>query len=198
VSLGYFHPMVMASLIASVISLATMVTAEMESGFMDLILSRPLARHWLITRSIIVGVLAAAAPLAMMLIGTTLGLTFLAPKQLTGEVLRLVLALSGNLGLLMLCWCGVALAFGSCTRRRGAAGWGAGLIALGTFLLDYVARAWKPLESLSWISPFRYYSAFDLLMGKSLPMTNVLVLVGIACAGFALAYFFFQKRDIPH
>jgi len=26
---------------------------EIESGFMDLILSRPLARHWIITRSII-------------------------------------------------------------------------------------------------------------------------------------------------
>lgn len=198
VSLGYFHPVVMAVLIASVISLATMVTGEMENGFMDLILSRPLARHWLITRSIILGMLGVAAPLALMLLGTTVGLGMLAPKELTGQTLRLVLALAGNLGLLMLCWCGVALAISSAARRRGTAGWAAGLVALGTFLLDYVGRAWKPLERFCWISPFRYYSPFDLLMGKSLPMTNLLVLAAIAAAGFALAYFFFRARDIPH
>jgi len=198
VSLGYFHPVVMASLIASVITLATTVTAEMESGFMDLILARPLARHWLISRSIIVGVLATLAPLAMMLIGTTLGLSLLAPHELTGKAMRLFLSLAGNLALLMFCWCGVALAIGSCARRRGAAGWGAGLLALTLFLLDYVGRAWRPLERLSWISPFRYYGSFDLLTGKALPMTHLLVLAGIAAVGFALAYFFFLKRDIPH
>src|SRR5262249_16860035 len=52
--LGYFHLSVMGSLVAVSISLATAPTAEIESGFADLILSRPIARHWLITRSIVV------------------------------------------------------------------------------------------------------------------------------------------------
>src|ERR1043166_9562549 len=50
VCLGYFHPVVMISLLALTIALATIPTAEIESGFMDLILSRPLARHWIVTR----------------------------------------------------------------------------------------------------------------------------------------------------
>ena len=60
VSLGYFHLAVMSSLIAVSISLATTPAAEIETGFIDLILARPLARHWIITRSIIVSLLSTA------------------------------------------------------------------------------------------------------------------------------------------
>jgi len=54
VCVGYFHPAVMASLVALSIALSTTLTSEIETGFVDLILSRPIARHWIVTRSIIV------------------------------------------------------------------------------------------------------------------------------------------------
>ncbi|HYM00832.1 MAG TPA: hypothetical protein VEZ90_17885, partial [Blastocatellia bacterium] len=47
VSIGYSHLVVMWSLIALAIALATVPASEMETGFMDLILSRPMARHWI-------------------------------------------------------------------------------------------------------------------------------------------------------
>jgi ABC-2 type transport system permease protein len=72
------------------------------------------------------------------------------------------------------------------------------LLALTTFLLDYVARAWKPAESAGWLSPFRYFTPFDLLMGTPLQVKNLLVLAGIGAAGFVLAYVFFSRRDISH
>ena len=50
VCIGYFHLVVMGSLVGLSIALGTMPTSEVETGFMDLILSRPLARHWVITR----------------------------------------------------------------------------------------------------------------------------------------------------
>ncbi|MGB7620930.1 MAG: hypothetical protein WBN92_01145, partial [Terriglobia bacterium] len=90
----------------------------------------------------------------------------------------------------------VAMAIGSASRRRSVAGALAGLLALATFLMDYVARAWPPAESVAWLSPFRYYSPFELLMGDPLPARNMIVLAGIATAGFALAYILFSKRDI--
>ena len=98
----------------------------------------------------------------------------------------------------MLCWSGVALAIAAASRRRSVAGALTGLTALATFLLDYLARAWASAESVAWLSPFRYYSPFDLLMGKPLPPHHLIVLAGIALAGFALAYIFFSRRDISH
>ncbi|HLG17440.1 MAG TPA: hypothetical protein VJH03_23555 [Blastocatellia bacterium] len=198
VSLGYFHLAVMGSLVGLSIALGTMPTSEIETGFMDLILSRPLARHWIITRSIIVMACSAAAVLVAMMMGTWLGLEGLAPEDAAWPKSELIGSLAINLAVLMLCWNGVAMAIGSASRRRSVAGGIAGLLALAMFLLDYVARAWEPAERVAWLSPFRYYSPFDLLMGKALPARNLVVLAAIAVAGFMLAYAFFSRRDISH
>jgi hypothetical protein len=48
------------------------------------------------------------------------------------------------------------------------------------------------------LSPFRYYNPFDLLMGISVPASNLWVLTMSALAGFALAYVLFSRRDISH
>src|SRR3989442_5590517 len=78
VCLGYFHLAVMGSLVGLSIALGTMPTSEIEIGFMDLILSRPLARHWIITRSIVVMLISAVLVLGMMITGTWAGLNWLA------------------------------------------------------------------------------------------------------------------------
>ena len=90
----------------------------------------------------------------------------------------------------------LAMAIGSAARRRSVAGGLVGLIALAMFLLDYVARAWEPAERVAWLSPFRYYSPFELVMGNPLSLKNLLVLAGISVSGYAFAYWLFSRRDI--
>lgn len=102
-----------------------------------------------------------------------------------------------NLGLLMLCWSGIAMALGA-VCRRSVAGATTGLLALATFLLDYVGRLWPPADRLAWLSPFRYFVPFDLVMGNPLPGENIMVLWAIAMTGFTMAYFLFTQRDISH
>lgn len=198
VCLGYFHLAVISSLIALSITLATIPTSEIESGFIDVILARPLARHWVITRSIVLALLATGFVLAMMMLGTWLGLRTLAPQNAVWPARTLIFGLVKNLGLLMLCWNGVAMAIGSASRRRGAAGAMAGFLALGMFLLDYVGRLWKTAESVAWLSPFRYYNPFELVMGNPVPLKNLIVLTCIALAGFTISYIVFSMRDITH
>jgi ABC-2 type transport system permease protein len=198
VSIGYFHLAIIGSLVAMATSLATIPTAEIESGFMDLILARPLARHWIITRTVAVSVLAAAFLLALMVAGTWTGLRLLAPKGALWPSARLINSLAVNLGLLMLCWSGIAMAIGAASRRRSVAGGTAGLLALATFLLDYVARLWAPAEKIAWLSPFRYYNPFDLITGNPLPLKNLLILGAVAIAGFLAAYVLFARRDVSH
>jgi ABC-2 type transport system permease protein len=198
VCLDYYHMVVMSALIALAIAVATMPTSEIEIGFIDLILARPVARHLVITRSILVCVLIISAILGLMMAGTWVGLETLASRDAEWPSRTLIFSLAGNLGMLMLSWSGIAMAIGTASRRRGVAGAIAGLLALAAFLLDYVARAWKPAESAGWLSPFRYYAPFDLLMGTPLAAKNLFVLAAIAIAGFALAYVFFSRRDISH
>ena len=57
---------------------------------------------------------------------------------------------------------------------------------------------WPPAQSVAWLSPFRYYNPFELIMGNPLPPKNLAVLGAIALAGFAAAYVLFARRDISH
>lgn len=196
VSLGYFHLAIMISLLGLAIAIATMPTSEVETGFMDLILARPVARHRVITRSILLLVASLMFVLAMMMAGTWCGLITLAPKEASIPGSDLIFSLAINIGLLALSWGGIAMAIGAASRRRAVAGAITGFLALVTFLLDYIARAWEPAEAVAWLSPFRYYSPLDLVMGQTIQPRNLLVLAGIALAGFAIAYFVFSRRDI--
>jgi ABC-2 type transport system permease protein len=198
VSVGYFHVVVMGALVSLSIAISTTPASEVETGFMDLVLARPLARHWVVTRTIVVLTLAVAAVLGCMALGTTLGLATIAPPGATRPSPKVIRSLLVNLALLMACWGGLSLAIASTARRRGSAGAIAGFAALATFLLDYIGRLWKPLNAVARISPFRYYTPFDLIMGKPLPLAHVLILSSIAIIGFIAAYVLFSRRDITH
>ncbi|MBZ5635038.1 MAG: hypothetical protein LAO55_18100 [Acidobacteriia bacterium] len=198
VCMGYFELAVMGALIAVAVTLATTPTSEVETGFMDLILARPLARHWVITRTVALTTFVTAAMVALMVGGTWAGLRMFAPAGVAWPAATLINSLAVNLGMLTLCWGGVAMAIGAASTRRSVAGGAAGLLALGTFLLDYVARLWQPAEKVAWISPFRYYNPFDLITGIALPYRNLVVLGAIALAGFVAAYVLFARRDISN
>jgi len=195
VCVGYFDLGIVIALLALIIALATVPASEVETGFADVILARPLPRHWLITRTIALVLVAILAMMAFMVAGTYAGLAAHAPEDAVWPSPGMIGSLALNLGLLMLCWGGVALAFGS-VCRRGVASATTGLLALAALLLDYLGRLWPPAEAIAWLSPFRYFIPFDLATGQPLPVENILVLWAIAMTGFVLAYFLFSQRDI--
>jgi ABC-2 type transport system permease protein len=197
VCLGYFDLGVVIALLALTIALATVPASEVETGFADLILARPLRRHWLMTRTIALLLLTIVMMLTLMMAGTWAGLAMFAPENARWPSPRMVGSLALNLGLLMLCWGGVAMAFGAACRRSVASAV-TGLLALTALLLDLTGRLWPPAARIAWLSPFRYFIPFDIVMGKELPIENMLVLWAIAMTGFTLAYFFFSQRDISH
>jgi ABC-2 type transport system permease protein len=197
VCLGYFDLAIVIALLALTIALATVPASEVESGFADLILARALRRHWLITRTIALLLLAILMMLALMIAGTWAGLAMLAPENAIWPSPRTLGSLALNLGLLMLCWGGVAMAFGAACRRTVASAI-TGLLALAALLLDLTGRLWPPADSFAWLSPFRYFIPFDIVMGTELPITNMIVLWAIAMTGFTMAYLLFSQRDISH
>src|SRR5437879_5516195 len=81
VCLGYFHIAVLSALTGLVIALGTEPVAEIETGFADLILAKPMARHVPITRTLIVLILSVSVVLALMVGGTLIGVAFLAPPE---------------------------------------------------------------------------------------------------------------------
>ena len=100
VCLGYFHPVVMGALVSVSLTLATIPVMEIETGFIDLVLARPVARHWIVTRSILVALISTVYLLAMMAIGTWIGLNYFAAKDAAWPSAGLIGSLAINLGFL--------------------------------------------------------------------------------------------------
>src|SRR6266496_5010256 len=109
VCLGYFDLAIVAALLALIIALATLPASEVETGFADLILARPLRRHWIITRTIALVLISTLMMVALMMAGTWVGLAMLAPDDAQWPSPMMIGSLALNLGMLMLCWSSVAL-----------------------------------------------------------------------------------------
>jgi ABC-2 type transport system permease protein len=192
---GYFDLGIVIALVVLTITLATLPASEIETGFADLILARPMRRHWLITRTIALVLFAILLMLFMIMVGTWAGMAMFAPPDASGPPAWQTASLALDLAMLLLCWGGVALAFGAACRP-GVARPATSLIAFAALLLDYAQKLWPALECVGWLSPFKYFTPFERVMGDPLPVENLLVLGAIAMTGFTLAYFTISHRDI--
>lgn len=196
VSLGYFHPLVMAALVGLAITIASEPTAEVEVRFTDLTLARPVARHDAMTRTLLVLALSGAAMLALMMLGTWIGLSCCTPADAGRPAPRVILSLAASLAAVMICWGGVTLALAAAARRRAVAGGVAGVSAFAAYLVDYLGRAWEPAEAISTLSPFHYFEPMSIVAGEPLDVQNLLVLAGIGLVGIVLGYVVFTRRDL--
>jgi hypothetical protein len=66
---------------------------------------------------------------------------------------------------------------------------------MGKAILDFVGRLWRAAGSVAWLSAFRCYAPFELMVGNAMPSKDIAV-PGGAAPGFAAAYVLFARRDI--
>jgi ABC-2 type transport system permease protein len=196
VALGYFHPIVLASLLGLAITIATEPAAEVESRFADLTLARPMARHAVITRTVILLVTTIALLLVVMTAATWTGLACCTPADAERPAFALIRSLATALGAIVLCWGGVAVAVASGTRRRATAAGVTAVATLAAYLVDYLGRIWDPARLAGRLSPFHYFEPMALIAGDAVSSSNVAVLVGVAAAGITIAYVRFARRDV--
>jgi hypothetical protein len=183
----YFDTGFIIALLALTIALATLPASEIETGFADLILARPLPRHWLITRTIALVLFSILLMLLMIMAGTWAGLALFAPPDAPWPSARQTGLLALSLGMLVMCWSGIAMALGAAYRRGVAAR----------------PRPCLPSPRCSWIgrtgcgrpwtaSPGCRHSTTSTRMDWSRRPTgleDLLVLCAMAMTGFTVAYF---------
>jgi ABC-type transport system involved in multi-copper enzyme maturation permease subunit len=54
---------------------------------------------------------------------------------------------------------------------------------------------WKPLDPLARLSPFRYYSPYQIVVAGEVPVWDISLLAGVALVACVLAYMVFSRRD---
>jgi ABC-2 type transport system permease protein len=196
VSLGYFHPIVLASLLGLAIAIATEPAAEVETRFADLTLARPMARHEVITRTVVLLAATIASLLVVMTAATWTGLICCTPATAQRPSFALIRSLATALGAIVLCWGGIALAIASGARRRATAVGVTAVTTLAAYLVDYLGRIWDPARLAGRLSPFHYFEPMAMIAGSAMNASNVAVLFAIGIIGVAIAYIRFARRDL--
>jgi beta-exotoxin I transport system permease protein len=196
VALGYFHPVVVLLVAIVTAFVASEPAAEVEDGHVDLLLSRAVSRHWLITRSFLI---AAACPLVLaglMMTSTWTTVALAAPPSLQRPSPTTIATLAAHLVAVAWCFGGLSLALASESRRRSAAFTTAATAAVALYFVNVLAASWEPARIADVLSPFHYYQGAAILAGRSNPLRDLTLLGSTAAVLAAVSYWRFSMRDL--
>jgi ABC-2 type transport system permease protein len=196
VTLGYFEPLPVMTVVQLAIYLATEPAGDIESGLVDLVLARPLPRQWLITRSLVAMTVCTIALNVTMGAGTWLALWWLAPAGVMWPQPRLLLTLMIHLAAVGWCFGAIGLAAAASARRRGLAQAPVAIGAVAFYLLDVLGESWSALRPLARVSPFHYFHGAAILAGTADSAVDILVLGSTGVVVVAVAYWRFHGRDV--
>lgn len=194
VAFGFQHPIFLVAVVAFIVVAGSVPAAERETGFLDLVLARPVRRHeYLAAVTMMVATGAVVLPVAI-LAGAATGLATVdaAPVDVAWTA---YLPASADLTLMLLALGGVCLlAAAGAPRRAQAVGRAVGLI-LVFYWLDFVAPFWDPVETARWVSPFSYFDPAGAVR-SGLGARDVAVLLGVFVATTVAGFVRFSRQDV--
>lgn len=195
VAMGYFHPLVVITVTQFAIYLASEPAADAENRLLDLLLARPLARHWIVTRSLTVMTGGVVVLASCMALATRTGLALWAPAGVEWPSGATILHLAANLVAVAWCFGTASLALAAHVQRRSSAMAAAGVSAVLLYFIDFIAIWWQPARLPALLSPFHYYAGLDILSKSAAPWKDVALLVAVGAIFTATAYRGFARRD---
>jgi ABC-2 type transport system permease protein len=196
VALGFFHPVVAILTSVVAIYLTTEPAHEVEAGLVDLTLARPVPRHVIMTRSLLLAILVVVIATALMAAGSAVGLFLFASPAFDVPSKAAYASLLLHLGAVALCFGSVGLAVAAGARRWSTAFTTVALAAVMLYLLDFLTIGWPLIRPLSWVSPFHYYPAIAIVAGTAPLFVNVAVLLTASLVFVVIAYWRFNRRDL--
>jgi ABC-2 type transport system permease protein len=196
VSFGYFHPVIV--LVMSIVTafVASDPAADVEDGYVDLLLARPVARHWIVTRSTVLLAGCPAILAALMMTSTWTTTALVVPSSAQGPSLPKILTLSAHLVLVAWCFGAFSLLLAAGARRRASSFAPAAITAVALNFVNVLAASWAPARLVDILSPFHYYQGARILAGLTDPSRDLLTLGAAASVLVAAAYWRFGRRDL--
>ncbi len=176
------------------------VSAEIERGTMDLLLSRPVSRTAYLLAQVLVAVLGLSVLGAALAVGAIIGVHYNTLRVPPGawELIRV----SANLAALALPIYGYTLLISTVDHVRWRPTWIGSTLTLAGFIGHVIARFpvfaeswWKP-----WVDRVSIFSAYDpveLVTKAETFGPHVGILAGTGGACVVLAFLLFARRDLP-
>ncbi len=193
---AYIDPLIVMLIVQFAIYLATEPAGDVESSVVDLVCSRPVPRHWIVSRSLLVMTIGTGILSGAMYATTWAGLWWLAPPGTEWPDPRTAFSLSAHVSLIALCFGSIALAASGWTRRRGAAVGAVAVIAIAAYLVELLESIWAPARDVARFSPFHYLNASGILTGTAPEFRNLAVLGTICACRDGSGLLEVQRRDL--
>ncbi len=195
-TVGYYETGIILMVAQFAIFAASEPAGDVEAGFVDMVLARPVPRHWVVTRSLVVMMAGTLTLTLMMGAGTWIGLVTLAPPHVRWPQPRLVVNLIAHLTLVAWSFGAAALAASGWARRRAAAWAPVALAAVAMYLVDFLGLWWTAMWPINRVSPFHFYQGSAILEGRANTALDFSVLTAATVAASAIAYWQFGRRDL--
>jgi ABC-2 type transport system permease protein len=196
VSFGYFHPVVVLLVAMVAAYVASDPAADVEAGHIDLLLSRPIARHWLLSRSAILALACPLALAALMMASTLTAVAVVASASARGPSPVTIMTLAAHLVAVAWCFGALSLAIASGARRRSTAFATAAIAAVALYFVNVLAASWKPAAAADVLSPFHYYRGAEIVAGVADPARDLLLLGSAAAVLVGVSFWRFRARDL--
>ena len=172
---------------------ARMIAEGIEKGTIELLLARPLSRIKIALTYILFFFFAI-----VILEGATLAGFWLPSLWDKAIVVDWSAILNTMLVLLFfsLAIFGYSFFFSAISSNKGKVVALIACLTLAFYIMNFVALYWEKISWLKHYTLFYYYRGGDLLAGKAIVMTDVIVYLGVFAVFTLAGLFYFNKRDI--
>jgi ABC-2 type transport system permease protein len=192
-SIPWVHPVILAVFWAHAIVFCTRVpSGEVDRGTIDVLLSLPVTRWTLHISETAAWLISAAIALLLATLGNLIGSTLAGVHWQAGRI-AIVLV---NLGALYAAVGAIAWLFSALSDRRGRAMSAAFIVVVVSFLLNYLAQFWEPLQRFDWLSLLKYDQPLRILRDGHWPWRDIGILAATALAFWTAAGIVSARRDL--
>lgn len=191
---GFVHPFTFIPfMLLMFLAISQMLTADITSGAIGFLLSRPLSRRRIFfNMAVVIWTGLALLSLALFL-APYLGILFFLEQHLT---VAPFVNLSVNLYVVMLLISGYIAVFAAISDSGKKLFTYSGVMVLLFYLMELAAPLWRPLQWVAPVNPFHYYRPVELLMGQRIDAATAAILVLASAALYVIAAQLFHRRDI--
>lgn len=172
---------------------ARIIAAGIEDGTIELLLSRPLNRIKIVLSYLFVFLIAIVILEGATLIGFWL-------PSLEEEAIDIDWPAILNAMLMLLCFSlaifGYSFLFSAISSSKGKVVALSACLTLVFYVMNFVYLYWQQLDWLKHFTLFYYYHGSDLLAGKSVIFTDVLIYLGVFFVCTVAGSWYFKRRDI--
>ncbi|MHC4647322.1 MAG: hypothetical protein ACYTBJ_17665, partial [Planctomycetota bacterium] len=196
IAMTYQHPLVLALYMTFAVCVPTgLLAGHVQSGTMELILSRSITKHQVYVCACILTLLGMVALVFVMFFGTVVGISLCSFDQEISLWPFFRAAIVG--GLLSGTAAGVSLLAAATFRNRGRAVGLAMAFFIVNYFVDLIAQWWPPAEFLGPASIFYYVGPQKILVDRAWPIGDMCVLGSVLMVTVIAGGIIWRRRDLP-